>query len=147
MSVLFWIWLAVIVVTAVVEMLTMEVVSIWFTFGAIIPFILSATNAVGWEIQIIVFVVVSAVLILSLRKITKKFLLRNSNEKTNLDSIIGKKYRLIDRTDFENNGTVKVNGVVWSVLSDNGEAIESGEIVQIVKIDGNKLIVKKSEEK
>ncbi len=147
MSVLFWIWLAVIVVTAVVEMLTMEVVSIWFTFGAIIPFILSATNVVGWEIQIIVFVVVSAVLILSLRKITKKFLLRNSNEKTNLDSIIGKKYRLIDRTDFENNGTVKVNGVVWSVLSDNGEAIESGEIVQIVKIDGNKLIVKKSEEK
>ena len=71
MDLMFWIWLGVIIVTAIIEFATMEIVSIWFTFGALIPLILSVTKAVSWEIQIIVFVLVSAILIVSLRSVTK----------------------------------------------------------------------------
>ena len=139
MSVMFWIWLAVIIGTAVMEFATMEIISIWFTIGAIVPFILAATEAVSWEIQLIIFIIVSAVLILSLRKITKNFLLRNSNEKTNLDAIIGKQYRMLTPTDFETVGSIKINDVTWSVVGENQETIEKDEIVEVLKVSGNKL--------
>lgn len=147
MNVMFWVWLAVIIVTAILEFATMEIVSIWFTLGAIVPLILSATNAVRWEIQIVIFVVISALLIVSLRSVTKKFLLKNSDGKTNIDALIGQKYRMLSRTDFENVGSVKVNDVIWSAIGVDQQTIEKDEIVEIVKVKGNKLIVKKLDTK
>ena len=149
MDIMFWVWLAVIVVTIVVEAFTMEIISIWFTVGAIPSFVLAGFDVLGWEIQLVIFIVLSAVLILSLRKITKNFLLKNSNAKTNLASIIGTKVRMIEMTDFDSVGTVKINGVTWSAVGEKGETIESGTVVEIMKIEGNKLFVKevKSEDK
>ena len=147
MDVMFWVWIGIIVLTVILELATMELVSIWFTFGAIVPLILAATKAVGAEIQIIIFIVISAILIISLRKITKKWLLKNSNEKTNTDALIGQKFKMLEKTDFETVGTVKVNGVVWSAIEENREIIEKDQLVEIVKISGNKLIVKKIESK
>ena len=143
MDVMFWVWLGVIIVTAIVEFATMEVVSIWFTFGAIIPFILAATGALNWIWQVVIFVVLSAVMIVSLRSVTKKFLLRNSNEKTNVDSLIGQKVRMLSRTDFETVGSVKINDVVWSAIGFSKQTIEKDEIVTILSVQGNKLVVKK----
>ncbi len=144
MDFMFWVWLGVIVVTAAAEFATMELVSIWFTAGAIVPFILSATNACSWVWQVVIFGVVSAALMISLRGITKKFLLRNSNAKTNLDTLIGREFRMLSRTDFETLGSLKVNDVVWSARGKDDEVIEKGEVVKIVKIQGNKLIVTKA---
>ncbi len=147
MSVMFWVWLGIIVVTAIVEIFTMELVSIWFTIGAIIPFIFSGTTTLALEWQILIFVAVSAILMLSLRGVTKKFLLKNAKEKTNLDLLVGKKVRMLERTDFETMGSVKINDVVWSAVGEHNETIEKDEIVEVVKISGNKVIVKKIEDK
>lgn len=147
MDVMFWVWLAVIIVTIVVEAFTMEIISIWFTVGAIPSFILAGFDVLGWELQLVIFIVLSAVLILSLRKITKNFLLKNSNAKTNLASIIGTRVRMIEMTDFDSVGTVKINGVTWSAVGEKGETIESGAVVEIVKIAGNKLFVKAVDDK
>lgn len=145
MSVMFWVWLGVFVVTAIAEFLTMELVSIWFTVGSIVPLILAATKVVGFEIQIVIFVAVSAILVLSLRNVTKKFLLKNSEGKTNLELIVGKEVRMVERTDFETVGAVKINDVVWSAVGENQTTIDKDEIVKVVKVEGNKLIVKKIE--
>ena len=147
MDVMFWVWLAVIIATIVVEAFTMEIISIWFTVGAIPSFILAGFDVLGWELQLVIFIVLSAVLILSLRKITKNFLLKNSNAKTNLASIIGTRVRMIEMTDFDSVGTVKINGVTWSAVGEKGETIESGAVVEIVKIAGNKLFVKAVDDK
>ena len=146
MDVMFWVWLGVIIVTAIVEFATMEVVSIWFTIGAIIPFILAATGAVNWIWQVVIFVVLSAIMIVCLRSVTKRFLLKNSNEKTNVDSLIGQKVRMLSRTDFETVGSVKINDVVWSAIGFSQQTIEKDEIVTILSVQGNKLVVKKDKE-
>lgn len=143
----YWIWIMVIVGTIVLEVVTLDIVSIWFSLGAIVPLILSATNACGWELQLILFIVISAVLILSLRKITMKYLFKNSDEKTNLDAVLGKTFRLLERTDFETPGAIKINGVIWSVEGIKQETIEKNELVEVVKVVGNKLKVKKLEKK
>ena len=142
MSAMFWAWLGVIVITAVIEMVTTELISIWFTFGAIVPFILSACNAVGYEWQILLFVVISAILIISLRKITKKWLLRNVNAKTNVNALVGQRFRMSVGTDFDTLGVIKVKDLEWRVKGDKMQTIEAGSIVEVVEISGNKLIVK-----
>ncbi len=146
MDVMFWVWLGVIIVTAIIEFVTLEMVSIWFTAGAIIPFIMAATNAVRWEVQLVTFIVLSAILVASLRGVTKRYLLRNSNEKTNVDALIGQKVRMLSRTDFETMGSVKIGDVIWSAIGENQQTIQKDEIVEIIKVEGNKLVVMTVEE-
>ena len=124
-----WIWLGVMGASLLIELGTMEVVSIWFTFGAIIPFILEVIG-VNLEWQLVTFVIISALLIAFLRKITKKFLLRNSEGKTNLETIIGKKYKLIEPITEGLNGAIKINGVVWTAITDDDSTINIGEMVE-----------------
>ncbi len=145
METMFWVWLAVIAVTLLIEIVTLDLVSIWFSFGAVIPFILSAIGGIYIEIQISVFIVVSALLIIFVRKYAQRWLFKNMNTKTNVDSLVGKKFRLLESTDFEKNGSLKVNDVVWTAVSENGEIINQGAVVEVIKVDGNKLIVKEVE--
>ena len=147
METMFWVWLAVIAISLVIEIITLDLVSVWFACGAAIPFILSAIGGIGVEWQILVFVIVTALLIIFVRKYAQKLLLKNMNTKTNADSLIGKKYRLLEDTDFEHIGSVKVNDVVWTAVSSDGSLIKAGQLVEVEKIDGNKLIVKTVEEK
>lgn len=145
MDYMFWVWLAVLVVAAIVELATREIVSIWFTFGAIIPFILAGTKAVGWEWQLVIFILLSAVLIIALRPLTKKFFLKNNDLRTNTDAYVGNRYRLLTGTDFETVGSLKINDVVWSAVEENRQAVKAGEVVEVVKVAGNKLVVRKTE--
>lgn len=143
MAISFWIWLAIIVATFVVEVITLELVSIWFSFGAIIPFILSAIPGVPVEIEIIIFVVVSLLSILFLRKYAQKWLKTGSNSKTNVKLYEGKVVRMLEDANFEKNGSIKVNDVVWTAVSEDGSQINAGELVKIIKVDGNKFMVRK----
>ena len=142
MTVMMWVWLGIMVGALILELATMELVSIWFTFGAVLPFILETATVLGFEWQIAIFIIVSIILLLSLRKITKKYLLRHSEGKTNLETIIGKQCKLIEPITTDASGTIKINGVVWTAIAENEQTIESGAKVEIVKVDGNKIVVK-----
>ena len=76
----------------------------------------------------------------------EKILQENMNTKTNVQAQEGKRYRLLEDTDFEKNGSIKINDVVWTAVSENGEAISKGELVEIVRIEGNKMVVKRVED-
>lgn len=142
MQIAFWVWIGVIVASVIVEAVTMEMVSAWFAVGAVIPLILAGFNLVGWEIQLIIFIIISALLIIFLRKLALKFLFRRGDLKTNVDSLIGQKLRMLDRTDFETLGKVKINDVTWSAVGDKGQTIEKDTLVEVVEVSGNKLKVK-----
>lgn len=136
-----YIWLGVVALSLILEFVTMELVSIWVSVGALVSLILAACN-VGYEIQIIVCVAISIACILGLRKITLKFLNRN-NEKTNTELLIGTRVKLLSDITSDEMGSIKHNGVVWSAVSADGSEIKKDEFVIIQQIEGNKLIVKK----
>jgi len=106
-----WIWLTVIVVATIVELMTLDMTSIWFTVSGIVALVLSAFDNISWIIQLIVFVVLSAALIVGLRPIAKKFFLRHMNEKTNADSLIGKRVYMLTTASFGTLGSVKISDV------------------------------------
>lgn len=144
MDTMFWIWLAIILITAIIEICTTELVSIWFTIGSIPPMILCATTDIAIAWQIVIGIILSAILIASFRKLSIKFLFRNTNHKTNTDALIGQRFRLLESTNFETVGKVKVKDIEWSVVGNEGQSISKGSIVEVVGISGTKLQVKKA---
>ncbi|MBQ8909005.1 MAG: NfeD family protein [Clostridia bacterium] len=141
----FWVWLGVVVFAVFLEIITQELVSVWFAFGAVIPFFLSIFKNVPLWVQIVVFVVVSLVLVCFVRKFAQKWFLKNSGAKTNADALIGKSSKLLVGITRDDNGAVRFNGVVWSVTTEDGSSIRAGKYVDIVRMEGNKFIVKLSE--
>lgn len=140
-----WAWLALTVGLLVVELSTVQLVSVWFAVGAMVTAIVTAIFpelAIYWQITI--FVVLSVGLLLSTRRLVKKFIKRTDEQKTNLDLHIGKSAVVVEEIDNINGvGAVKINGVIWSARSEGDEKISKDEIVTIKKISGNKMIVSK----
>ena len=138
-----WIWVGVVALSMIIEFVTFELVSVWFIFGGIISLILAACG-VSYVIQIAVFLVVSIALLLGLRKITLKWLTKRT-EKTNVDSLIGQTFELIDSITKNKNGSIKINGVVWSATTEDKSSIKSGVEVVVTSIRGNTVIVAKKD--
>ena len=49
---------------------------------------------------------------------------------------------MLSEANFDNMGTAKINGVIWSIVSIDDNPLKEGTIVEIVKVSGNKLIAK-----
>ena len=143
-----WIlWLVIFIVTVIVEASGPNLVSIWFAFGAMITLIISFIPGVAWWIQLIVFVVVSATSLLALRPVFKRFLKRNIF-KSNIDSFAGKRGYVTEDITYLKPGSVKIGDVKWSAVpADKDAKFIVNEVVEVVAVNGNKLIVKKVEEK
>ena len=139
-----WIvWLGVFVVSIIIEATTAELVSIFFTAGSLVALIISFIPGVSWWIEVILFVVISGASLLALRPLMNK-LLRREKRSTNVDELIGKKGLLIKGCDELNHGEIKVNGVIWTAVSEDDKVnIPEGDKVTIVGVIGNKLVVKK----
>ena len=138
-NIMVWIWLGVTILAIVVELLTPELVSLWFAIGGIVGIAFSFIPGLPWWGEIIIFAIVSLVLLLTLRPVLKKYL-KNKNLKTNTDRLVGQEVRVLTQADFDTLGTVKIGDVIWNVKSSDGTALLADEIVKIVQIDGNKLI-------
>lgn len=138
-----WIWLGVFLLTILLEALTQDLISIWFSLGAIVALIFSAFP-ISWYVQVIIFAGVSLFVMILTRPFAKK-LLMNATRYTNIDEYVGKRVKVIaDITKFEP-GVVKINDIPYqaSLLEESNEPISIGEIVEIVTFKGNKVIVKK----
>lgn len=138
---MFYTWFAIVVILGLLEVLTTNLVSIWFVISGIIAMIISLfTDNIG--IQIIVFVVVGIILMPISRKLYKK--IKVVNERTNIDRIVGMKGIVTMDITKDNIGEVKVDGKRWSAYSDTD--ISKGEIVKVLSINSVKIKVEKWED-
>ena len=140
LSIFVWPWLAVVIITLVIEFMTAEIVSIWFFFGSVVSLILAICK-VDPAIQIIVFVIVSLLFMACVRPFIRKYIKRNEI-KTNVDSFVGRIALVTEDIVDGNRGVVKLDGQEWSAISNDD--IVKGTKVVILSIEGNKLIVKEN---
>ena len=133
-------WLALIVIFAAIEGATPQLVSIWFAGGALVALIVSLFGVDLW-IEIVVFVAVSALLLVLTRPIVKKRM-AGKTVRTNADASIGKDAVVTAKIDnTEGEGLVNLSGQIWSARSDSGAVIPEGSTVVVLRIEGVKLIV------
>ena len=141
------IWLGLFVAMLAVEALGPALVSVWFAFGALVALIVSFIPGVAWWVEVVIFVVISVATLLALRPIVRRYVKRN-NYNTNIDSFTGKRGYVIEDIEYLKPGAVKIGDVSWTAIPVNkNEKILENEIIEVVAVNGNKLIVKKVEEK
>lgn len=137
-----YIWIAATVLFVIVEAATVSLVSIWFIPGSIISLILSFFDIPDW-VQIVVFIVVSLATLL-LCKFVFKVGKKGKAVHTNADAVIGQTAIVTEEiSNIDGKGAVKIMGKEWSARSDNDENIEIGTQVEVLSIQGVKLICKK----
>ncbi|MBQ9024685.1 MAG: NfeD family protein [Bacilli bacterium] len=135
------IWFALIFVFLIIEAITLNLVTIWFAFGSICAYITSyfTENII---IQLIVFVITSAVSLLLTKPLVEKYFKKNKVS-TNFDRIIGQIGIVTKTIKKHEGGRVKIDGKDWMAISD--KEIKNGSEVEILKIEGAKIIVRKKE--
>ena len=136
------VWLISAIAFGVLELVTTSLVSIWFVLGSVAAMIASLFDVPIW-FQIVIFIIVSAVSLFVTRPIATKYL-NNRTVKTNLDSLVGRKTTA--RTDIDNlklSGKADLDGTTWIVVSEDDSLISAGEEIEVVKVEGAKLIVRK----
>lgn len=143
MSTITIIWLVIAVVMGVTEACTVQLVSVWFAIGSAAACITSLfTDQI--YIQVIVFVVVTAIALAVTRPLVKK-LKRKRPEATNADRYIGKSAVVVEAIDNDHaKGLVKVDNEKWTARSVDGQLLEPGDRVVVTAIEGVKLIVTKA---
>ncbi len=132
-------WLIAAGVFFVGEIITVGFLIFWLGVGAILAMIVSFITD-NILIQTAVFVISSIALIFLTKPLLNKYINKDETIPTNAYSLIGKKGKVIKEINDEV-GQVKVDGEVWSAISQNEMYIEKGKEVEILKIDGVKLIV------
>jgi len=139
------IWLIVIIALIILEANTFSLVSIWFALGGIAALIAALLGA-DPSMQFIIFVAVSAFFLAVTWPFARNVLKsRNENApKTNVDAILGKTGVVITKVDnLAPSGLVRVSGQDWTARSiANETTIDETKTVEVVKVEGVKLIVK-----
>ncbi len=136
-----YVWLGILIAAVVVEVCTAQMVSVWFAIGALASFFVALAGVEQLWIQIVVFVVVSAIAVIVTRPLIKKIVNKKA-QPTNADMVIGKTGVVTETIDnLAPSGLVKVNGAVWTARSADDSVITTDERVVIKEISGVKLLV------
>lgn len=129
-----------------VELMTVGLTSIWFAAGSFVAFIIALLGG-NVVVQGIAFILVSVVLLALTKPWAGKYI-NSRTVKTNVDSLVGERAVLTEDADsMKQTGKAVVNGQEWTVRpQDETQVIRKGELIEVVKISGVKLIVKRVKE-
>ncbi|WP_427017780.1 NfeD family protein [Pseudarthrobacter sp. P1] len=136
-----WIlWLAVFLLLAVVEMLTLDLYFILMSAGALAAIVAFFTGAPFW-LQIVVFAVVALALTVFVHPIAIAHLRKGPLERrTNVDRLIGHSAVVVAAVSAEG-GLIKIGGDTWSARTHSGGTLAVGQGVEVTAIDGATAIV------
>lgn len=139
-------WLIIVAVLLIVEAITVGLTTVWFAGGALVACI-AAWLGFGIVVQILLFFGVSVVLLIFTRPLALRYMNRGV-EKTNAESLLGTRAVVTQSIDnLAQTGQVRINDIDWMARSaEEGIKIPEKAIVEILDIQGVKLIVKEVRE-
>lgn len=139
-------WLVLMVIFLLTEAATVTMTSLWFAAGALAAMVVALLCGVGWFwLQVLVFTVVSAVLLVSLRPLVRKYVTPKLT-KTNVDAVVGSAGLVTIAIDnVSAAGQVKLGAMVWTARSSSGDPIPEGTMVRVDRIEGVKAFVSPAE--
>ena len=134
-------WLVALGLLILIERATMGLTTIWFAGGALVAVIASALG-LPLVVQIVLFFAVSFVLLYFTRPMAVKYF-NKDRVKTNAESLVGRQAIVISEIDnLQGIGQVTVGGMEWSArTAEAGVRLDVGSVVNIIAINGVKLIV------
>ena len=133
-------WIVVAIIFALVEGITLGMVTIWFTIGSIISAIVALVGG-SLPVQVGIFFGASLLLLIFTRPIFVKHL-KIGKEKNVIQLLEGRIGIVTQAIRPFSSGLVKVNGVTWTAIGEDPDsAFDKGTEVEIMRVEGVKLIV------
>lgn len=135
-------WLSLFIILVLIEIATINLITIWFALGALITAICSLFIEDG-IILLAIFTITSIISLMFTKKLVKRFA-KKDIVPTNLDRVIGKIGIVTEEITRLEPGEVKIDGKRWTAIS--SKKITKNSKVEILSIDGVKLNVKEIKE-
>ena len=141
---LWWIWVIVGVLLIIGEIFTAGFFLIWFGIAAIIAGIIAFFElSVVW--QGVAFLIISGILLAGTRQLAERYT-KKQPPGIGADRFIGKVGVVLEDIDNDKNtGRVRVEEDKWRADSLEGDIITKDSKVQVIKIEGTHVVVKKVE--
>ena len=133
-------WLIAAGIFFIIEIATVGFLVFWLGIGSLLAMVTSfiTDNII---VQTVVFVVSSCILIPLTKPLADKFIGKKTVP-TNAYTLINKHGIVIqDINPIQGFGQVKVNGEIWSAKTEDESIIPKDTEIEVLKIDGVKLIV------
>ena len=138
-------WLTALLVFAVAEAITVNLVSIWFAGGALVALIATGLDAPVW-LQVVLFLVVSGALLALVAPWARKAS-RVNKVATNADRHIGRTALVTEEiNNLRETGAIRMDGVIWTARSESGDVIPAGQTITVKRIAGVKAFVEPVQE-
>jgi len=136
-----WIlWLIAAAIFCAVEAATVGIVSLWFAGGALAAMAAALFGGALW-LQLTVFLVASAALLLAFRPFVRKVIAPGITQ-TNANAMVGREALLTEDVDnLKETGALRLDGKEWSVRSETGDILLKGTRVTVVRLEGVRLYV------
>lgn len=135
------VWLFLLVILVAGEAITVGLTFIWFAVGAMGGLLTAVLGGEIW-LQVVVFLLLSAVTLILVRPAAAK-LLTPGISPTNADRVLSQIALVTEEIDnIAETGQVKLFGQVWTARSENGDVIPTQSRVRILRIEGVKVFVK-----
>lgn len=143
-AVSFWHWLAFGVLAMLIEVLVPGVIFLWLGIAAVITgLLLAAIPSMSWEVQAILFAVLSVAAIFIGRRIYAAR--RTPTDHPTLNkrgrTLVGTQH-VLDTASSGGRGRVRIGDTVWRfTVRPEGADLAEGTRISVVDIDGTTLIV------
>ncbi len=136
-----FVWIGIIILSVVVEALSVQLVSVWFAFGGLGGLITYSAGGEIW-LQIVIALVVTVICLIISKPLVSKMKKRGGEVRTNADRNIGE-HGIVTNIILPDSieGRVKLMGNSWAAVSADNKTIEEGTKVVVEKIEGAKLVV------
>lgn len=133
-------WFVMMLLFLAAEAATVTMVSLWFAAGSVVAILVSLLGGRFW-LQIVSFTVVSALLLLSLRPLVRKYVTPKIT-RTNVDAVVGSTGLVTVAVDnLSASGQVKLGAMTWTARSTSGDPIPENTLVRVDRIEGVKAFV------
>lgn len=137
-------WAIITIFAIIIEFETINLVSIWFVAGGICGIVTAALHQPIW-LQILLFVIVTAVFVALTRPFVKK-MSDNQTIYTNADRLIGLTGVVTKEIKPGEKGEVKIEFQTWQAISKDNQTLNCDTQVIVLEIIGNKLLVQQIKE-
>lgn len=136
-----YLWIALLVLSALLEGLWMKGIFVCFVPAALVGMVLAFFN-LSLGLQLGVFFAVAGLLLLFLRPALNAFLHPKTEKNFSVESAVGMQCKVVERLDnLAGRGAVMVNGMEWAARTISDEiVIEAGNTVEIFAVEGVKFI-------
>ena len=137
------IWVICALLFALLEIFTPSFIALCIAIGCLFSALGAALDA-SFEVQLLLFSVGTALSVFTIRPFMLKIEHRKSNAvKTNIEALAGKTGRVIEKVNnSQGSGRAIVEGDDWRVMTDDNTVINEGEIIEVIRVDSVRLIVR-----